>query len=39
MYGVVMIWTSYLVKYLSESYKFGIIRKDSNVTLYIYINI
>ena len=27
MYGVIMVWASYLVKYLSEPYNFGIIRK------------
>ena len=31
--GIVMIWISYLVKYLSEYYKFGIIR---NVRLHYY---
>ena len=37
MYGVVVVWASYLVKYLSELYKFGTIRKIRLQYNYVYI--
>ena len=37
MYGVVMVWASYLVKYLSEPYEFSIIRKTRLQHNYVFI--
>ena len=37
MYRVVIVWASCLVKYLSDTYKFGIIRKIRLQYNYVYI--